>query len=637
MSGTSMRPICGPISKRLKRDSDSGRPSTTGLPTAHARVPEERGGGAPTRLSWKWPVAALATLAVAAVLFVVFRSPLAPPQVVATRQITNDQKSKLKEGGVPPPPLLTDGSRIYLQEDTYATNMILAQVSPNGGETSPIALPLPLASPDVSPGIQALSPDGREIFFQADAGQTSTRKAPLWALPLPPGQARRVGNLDVSGATWSPDGASIVYTQDDGVYQARPDGSDSRKLATVSGLALWPRWSPDGRVVRFSVWNTTLFSSTLWEVNADGSNLHQMLADWRPPVNDCCGNWTRDGNYFVFQSTRDGRASLWATRERLHFWQKASAEPAPLAVGQMQAFAPLPSRDGREVYFIGAIMRGELARLDLKTHQFAPYLGGLSAEGLAFSRDGTRVAYVSYPDGVLWVSNVDQTARRQITFAPMSVGLPAWAPDGTQVAFAARRPGQPWQVYRVSATGGSPEPALPGEGTQVDPSWSPDGRSIVFGRRDPEARDSAGDALFIGDLQTHEIAPIPGSAHYFSPRWSPDGRYILAMTADFARLSLFDVRAGTWSPLLDAPSGYPTWSKDSRYVYYSDPFDSRRLPFYRVSVADRKVEHLVNVGEYGQVALGQFGWWTGLGPDDSLLFLRDISLQEVYALQWKLP
>ena len=378
--------------KRLKRDSDSGRTSTTGLPTAHARVPEERGGGAPTRLSWKWPVAALATLAVAAVLFVVFRSPLAPPQVVATRQITNDQKSKLKEGGVPPPPLLTDGSRIYLQEDTYATNMILAQVSPNGGETSPIALPLPLASPDMSPGIQALSPDGREIFFQADAGQTSTRKAPLWALPLPPGQARRVGNLDVSGATWSPDGASIVYTQDDGVFQARPDGSDSRKLATVSGLALWPRWSPDGRVVRFSVWNTTLFSSTLWEVNADGSNLHQMLADWRPPVNDCCGNWTRDGNYFVFQSTRDGRASLWATRERLHFWQKASAEPAPLAVGQMQAFAPLPSRDGREVYFIGAIMRGELARLDLKTHQFAPYLGGLSAEGLAFSRDGTRVA-----------------------------------------------------------------------------------------------------------------------------------------------------------------------------------------------------------------------------------------------------
>ena len=109
------------------------------------------------------------------------------------------------------------------------------------------------------------------------------------------------------------------------------------------------------------------------------------------------------------------------------------------------------------------------------------------------------------------------------------------------------------------------------------------------------------------------------------------------MTADFARLSLFDVRAGTWSPLLDAPSGYPTWSKDGRYVYCGDPFDSRRLPFYRVSVADRKVEHLVNVGEYGQVALGQFGWWTGLGPDDSLLFLRDISLQEVYALQSKLP
>ena len=36
-------------------------------------------------------------------------------------------------------------------------------------------------------------------------------------------------------------------------------------------------------------------------------------------------------------------------------------------------------------------------------------------------------------------------------------------------------------------------------------------------------------------------------------------------------------------------------------------------------------------------ASGAFGWWTGLGPDDSILALRDISQQELYALEMKFP
>jgi hypothetical protein len=30
--------------------------------------------------------------------------------------------------------------------------------------------------------------------------------------------------------------------------------------------------------------------------------------------------------------------------------------------------------------------------------------------------------------------------------------------------------------------------------------------------------------------------------------------------------------------------------------------------------------------------MGRFGWWTGLGPDDSVLAIRDISIEEIYAL-----
>jgi Tol biopolymer transport system component len=619
--------------KRLKRDTDSGRTGTRGAvlgeigePVKDSQ-PAHKGVG----FNWKWAAAASSiALVLVVVMFFVLRSPLPPPQILGTQQITNDGKTKLSVLGYPPPPLLTDGSRVYFMDDLYSSGApILGQVSVEGGDVSPIAVPFPLG------GILNMSPNGREILVQSSVNNGSD--APLWILPVPGGQARRVGDFKVSDASWSPDGNGIVYTTGHDVYKAGSDGSGSQKLASVSDLPFWPRWSADGEAVRFSSWNTTLLTSTLWEVGADGSNLRQLLAGWNPPVNDCCGEWTRDGKYFVFQSTRNGMSSLWARREKASFWQKASRAPVQLVVGQVQALAPLPSQDGKKVFFIGAIMRGELVRYDLKTKQYSPYLGGLSAEGLAFSKDAKRIAYVTYPEGFLWVSNIDGSDKRQITFPPMNVGLPGWSPDGSELAFAGHEPGKPWKIYLVPAEGGNPEPAIPGEGNQLDQGWSKDGEAMVFGRPSEEGRASPDNSLFICNLKTHQVEPIPGSAHYFSPRWSPDGKSILAMSTDYAKLSIFDVESKTWANLLNTRSGYPCWSEDSQYVYFSDPFNRHDLPFYRVRVSDRKVERLVNIADYGRLSMGHFGWWTGLAPDDSLLALRDTSIQEVHALQWKTP
>ena len=61
------------------------------------------------------------------------------------------------------------------------------------------------------------------------------------------------------------------------------------------------------------------------------------------------------------------------------------------------------------------------------------------------------------------------------------------------------------------------------------------------------------------------------------------------------------------------------------------------LPVYRACLNGRKPEHVVNLADFGRVAQGRFGWWTGLGPDDSILGVRDISIEEVYALEVQLP
>jgi Tol biopolymer transport system component len=105
-------------------------------------------------------------------------------------------------------------------------------------------------------------------------------------MPLPGGTALRLGNLFVTDAAWSPDGQAIVYGKVQGLYIAKADGSESRKIATTPLLAVRPRWSPDGSVLRFTQINTDYRSGSLWEVSKDGSNLHAVFP----------GNDNRDGN-----------------------------------------------------------------------------------------------------------------------------------------------------------------------------------------------------------------------------------------------------------------------------------------------------------------------------------------------------
>jgi len=508
------------------------------------------------------------------------------------------------------------------------------QVSTEGGEPVPIAIPFPLL------GLSDISPTRPELLIEGQPGSPtgaagSPTGAALWILPVPGGQARRVGNLSAQDATWSPDGTAIFYTSGRDVFTAKGDGSQVRKILTTDGHAFWPRFSPDGRLLRFSVFNAKLVTSSLWEAQPDGSHLRQLLAGWNNPTNECCGNWTSDGKYFVFQSTRFGVANLWAIREKAGVWQKISREPVQLTVGQMSALAPLPSKDGTKVFFIGANPRGELMRYDPKTRQFAPYLSGLSAEGVTTSKDGERMAYVSFPEGILWQSKTDGSDRHELTFSPMQVGLPRWSPNGMQIAFSGREPGKPWRVYVVPTEGGNPEQVTSGEHDELDPSWSADGNSLVFGGRDVEARTSKENAIRVVDLKTRQVTALPDSAGLFSPRWSPDGRYLLAMTGDYGKLLLYDFTSRKWEDLVKTPSSYPNWSHDGKCVYFNNAY-VKSLPVYRVCLNDRRPEHVVDLADFGRLAEGRFGWWTGLGPDDSILGVRDISIEEVYALEMQL-
>jgi hypothetical protein len=167
-------------------------------------------------------------------------------------------------------------------------------------------------------------------------------------------------------------------------------------------------------------------------VAPDGTHLHPLLPGWSSPPAECCGNWTPDGNYFVFQSEHVANASaLWAIREKSGFLRKHSPEPIQLTTGPTEMSASVPSRDGKKLFAIQGAPLGELVRYDAKSQQFLPYLSGISAIHLSFSKDGQWVAYMSSTDGTLWRSKMDGTERLQLTSPPMVVVQPQsrWEAD----------------------------------------------------------------------------------------------------------------------------------------------------------------------------------------------------------------
>jgi len=612
--------------QRLKRDSESGHSSPNVAFAARADNSLQTQADlsrSPRTRNWR-----LMAVAIAVTIFAVFssiaiwlRPPSVPPHITEIRQLTNDGQTKF-------PPLFSDGPRIYFRKGSSG-HFLLYQVSSAGGET--IQVPSPVTS------MLDISPD-RSRFLAADFTGPQV-DAPIWIVPLPAGAPHRLGNITGHDATWSRDGQQIVYAKSHGLYLTSADGSESHTVATVEGWPFAIQWSPEERTLRFSQWDTKTDSYSLWEVSSRGNNLHRLLSGWTGQArNECCGNWTHDGKYYIFTSGRGERFDIWAVPERRDFFAKPH-EPVRLTTGPISFSGALPSPDGARIFVVGFTPHGEVQRYDGKSKQFLPYLSGISAEGLSFSRDGQRVAYVSLPDGILWRSKLDGSERVQLTVAPIRAAMPRWSSDGKHIAFMGSLPGRNWKIYIVSTDGGSLQQITFGKGNDGDPNWSPDGNLLVFGEEpDSEAGNPENGRITIRvlNLTTNNISTVPGSQGLYSPRWSPDGLYLAGESADQTKLLLYAFATQKWQDFAKlhetSQFAYFSWSHDGRYVYFttSDPI------FGRIAVTDHRIERLRSLKDV-RLFNGTFGAWTGIAPDDSLLILRDTSVDEIYALDVQLP
>ncbi len=563
-------------------------------------------------------ITGITVLALGGLAYLLLR-PEPAPKVSNYVQLTHDGKNKFLVG--------TEGSRLYFAVASPEYQG-MEEMSTSGGEPKKLPNLLP-------PGFYplSLSPDGSALLAVEE--QAGVGNGQIWSLPLFGGSPRRLGDAIGRGAALSPDGKWLAYANRSELFLAKADGTDIRKLVTMGDPAVIYEtvWSPDQRHLRFDVVDTLGGRSLIWEVSLDGTGLHQLLPGWtHKPDQECCGTWTADGRYFVFRSRRQ----IWALPRKSGILpiqpKPVQLTFSPLSLG----IIPMLSADGHKLFVVGRTFGGEAMRYDAKAGQFVPYLGGISADSFTFSKDGQWVTYVTYPDGALWRSKVDGSERLQLTYPPSGLFPPGyaltphWSSDGKRIIFREIQTDSTTKTLEVSADGTSLHVLLPADQVSQHESLSPDGTKIALSgeANHPEA------TIRIFDVATHKIDELPGSKGMVGATWSPDGRHMVAVSADLARLFLFDSHTGKWTELVKAqPAGWE-FSPDGQYLQYLDKTGSGCV--WRIRLSDGKKEKVVDLQNFIDTGYWGFGQLS-VAPDGSPLLLRDTGTQDIYSLDWEQP
>lgn len=247
---------------------------------------------------------------------------------------------------------------------------------------------------------------------------------------------------------------------------------------------------------------------------ADGSHGRRLTPRWR--LFDV--SWSPDGRHVAFVRATSARnmpskVSVADARGRIR-WR----------FGAGHAFSPLWAPDGQHIAFLfwWAHSAGlVVARPDgsdlhgVADSGWPPHSGPVNP---AWSPEGQRIAF-DFDENIYSV-RIDGSAPRELLVP--NAALPAYSPDGTKLAYAARTgPG----VFVANADGSDPHEvssrALRWDGWP--PTWSPDGKLLAFAALgSPEVvvaeTDGSGERV---------IAALRGANEVRSaPQWSPDGELV---------------------------------------------------------------------------------------------------------------
>ena len=256
------------------------------------------------------------------------------PRTLKCEQLTADGREKRGE-------LATDGERIYFIEQ-FPTGWGVAQVSAYRGE------PVPIAPATMDSSVTGISPDHRELLVVEGR---DIAPGTLEVVPLFGGEPRRLGNIRAYSADWSPEGTALAYTTDGGLYLCAPDGSNARRIVSLSGQLGALHWSPDSQELCFTRSEHSEYS--LWEVRRDGKGLVCLFPGLLSELRSGYGVWTPNGKYLIAQIPCGGHAMPSALRLPSGPFDRYPPQPACLGFGPVAISTPAISPDSERLFGLG--------------------------------------------------------------------------------------------------------------------------------------------------------------------------------------------------------------------------------------------------------------------------------------------
>lgn len=301
------------------------------------------------------------------------------------------------------------------------------------------------------PARPAPSPDGATVAWSSERG--------VWTAPIDgPAEPTRISATPGAGVpAWAPDGSRLAWIDraSQTIVVAHPDRTQDPAafplLAPDAGGGLvavalrnQPSWAPDGSAFAYLAWDGN--GDEVYRIAPDGSDRRQIsgIRSSGAPI---------DGEHPQGQTKAIGDA----------------VRPAWSPLGDRVAFSVAPETAGAPggVFVVGAD--------GTRQRRLSPRLTGF---GPLWSPDGSSLLIVLHGDEGPALCLLDASTRdlRDLTSGTGLVPLDAaWSPDGGRIAFSANG-----AIHRLDLATGE---IVTIADTPLDdraPAWTPDGAGILF-------------------------------------------------------------------------------------------------------------------------------------------------------------
>ncbi len=406
---------------------------------------------------------------------------------------------------------------------------------------------------------------------------------------------------------------------------------------TSTGTAYFPAFSPDGKLMAFSASGPDGNIDIYVQQIGVGSPL-RLTTD---PAQDVNPAFSPDGRYIAF--TRSGTLIVMPSLGGAERDLGMALGPDFSPDGKTIAVASRESPTAPVGIFLVTVETGQHKRLTSAPAASADLQP-------RFSPDGSTIAFArSYTAQSVDLDTVPVSGGDVKTVAGdnRAIGGLAWMPDGGEIVYSTRRLGRPQELWRVTASGGTPQPVSEaGENAyypavsrtdkrlafvhttydeniwQIDlaagkalgsprkliastwqdnaPQYSPDGKKIAF------ASDRSGSfEIWVADADgTGTVQLTSQGGHSGSPHWSPDGRRIAFDASVGGSGDIFVIDAGGGAPrrITTGPANgharsVPSWSSDEKWVYYTSD-QTGRYEIWRASAGGGQESQLTHQGGF---------------------------------------